>query len=335
MSLLIIFSFVTFLFYYFGCLDCSSSRTKLLFIICFVVCSFLLRGIIDPALNNDFYLYYNFQIFQKPTSFLSFIINEPYLYSVYSFFNIFSTDKGIVFSCLYWFNHIITTFFFAWLLKLKDVETWKKMLLFSIFYFFLAFVLLRNGPVYLLFALYFYFNFRSKKFNYVLITPFMHISAGLMIIVFFHKWKKYYLFFVITCILVPICFLILRPLLQDVSAFQRLLLKINDYYSQSDGTVGIMHWLFFIFISIFLFGGAILYKKQMLHPFLITSAVLYYITYFINPIVAFRFSPYVLFALLFIDFNELKNNKIHRVLNLLSVFLFPFYLFVLFHTHHL
>jgi hypothetical protein len=334
MSLLIVFSFLTFLFYYLSCFDSFNTRTNLLYIICFVICSFLLRGIIDPVLNNDYYLYYNFRIFQKPTSFLSFLINEPYLYSVYSFFNFFSTDKGLVFSCLYWFNHIITTFFFVWLLKCKDVEAWKKMLLFSIFYFFFAFVLLRNGPVYLLFALYFYYNFRGVKFNYVLITPFMHISAVLMLVVFFHKWKNYLWFFLIFCILFPICFLILKPLLQDVNAFQMVLLKINNY-SQSNNTVGIMHWLFFIFISILLMGGAMLYKKQMRHPFLITTAFFYYITFFINPIMAFRFSPYFLFAFLLMNFEDSRNQKLYRLLNRLSIFLFPVYLFVLYHTHHL
>lgn len=334
MNLLIIFSFVTFLFYYLACFEYSNTKKKLLFIICFVICSLVLRNVIDPVLNNDFYLYYNFKIFKKPTGFLSFLINEPYLYYVYAFFDFFSDDKGVVFSCLYWFNHIITTFFFVWMLKLKDVEVWKKMLLFSIFYFFFAFVLLRNGPVYLLFALYFYYVFRIIKFNYVLFAPFMHISAILMLIVYFHKLKNYYLYFFIICILLPICFLIFKPILQEVNAFQVVLLKANEY-SKLNNVAGIVDWLFFIFISFLMLAGAILYKKQIFHPFIITSAVFYYISYLINPVVAFRFSPYVLFSLLFMDFEELKNKKIFRLFNLLSIFLFPFYLFALYHTHHL
>lgn len=332
MSLLIISSFFTFLFYYLSCFDFSNSK-KLLCIICFVICSLFLRSILSPFVNNDFYLYYNFQIFQKPTNFLSLFINEPYLYSVYAFFSFFSDDKVIVFSCLYWYNHIITTIFFIWLLKVKDVETWKKMLLFSIFYFFFAFVLLRNGPVYLLFAMFFYYNFRNIKFNYVLVTPFMHISSIIMLIVYFHKWKNYYIYFFITCILFPICFLIFKPILQDINAFERIFLRINEYLKLYS-IPGIMDWLFFIFISGLLLTGGILYKKKIFHPFIITSAFLYYITYYINPIVAFRFSPYVLFALFFMNFEESKSIKIFRIFDLLSIFLFPIFLFVLYHTHN-
>lgn len=333
MSLLIIISFFTFLFYYLSCFDFSNSK-KLLCIVCFVVCSLFLRSILSPSLNNDFNLYYNFHIFQKPANFLSLFVNEPYLYCVYAFFSVFSDDKQIVFSCIYWYNHIIATIFFVWLLKVKDVEPWKKMLLFSIFYFFFAFVLLRNGPVYLLFGLYFYYNFRNIKFNYVLVAPFMHISSIVILIVFFHKWKNYYRYFFIICILLPICFLVFKPILQEVDAFQRILLKINEYLKLNN-IAGIMDWLFFTFISGLLITGAMLYKKQMLHPFIITSAVFYYISYYFNPVVAFRFSPYILFALLFMNFEDLKNRKIFKLLNLSSVLLFPVFLFILYHTHHL
>lgn len=333
MILLIIVSLLNFLFFYLACLYFTKSK-KRLFILCFVFCSLLLRGILNPVLNNDFYLYYNFNIFQKPTSFLSFFINEPYLYSIYLFFSIFSDDKLIIFSCIYWFNHIITTVFFVWLLNVKDVQGWKKMVLFSIFYFFISFVLLRNGPVYLLFALYFYYNFRNTKFNYVLVTPFMHISAIVMLIVYFHKWKNYYIYFFIICILLPIFFLISKPLLQEVDVFHRVIFKINQYLILYN-VPGILDWLFFAFVSTLLIGGILLYRMQIRHPFLITTAAFYYIAYIINPIVAFRFSPYFLFAILLMNFDDSKNKKVFRILNLLSIFIFPVYLFVLYHTHHI
>lgn len=331
--ILLIVAFLTFLFYYLACFDFTNSKKKLWFIICFIVSSFLLRAVIDPTLNNDFYLYFNFKIFHKPTDFLSYLVREPYLYLVYSFFDIFSDDKEVVFSCLYWFNYLITTIFFVWLVKRKDVEVWKKMLIFSFFYFFFAFVLLRNGPVYLLFALCFYYNFRDLKFNYVLLTPFMHISAIAVLIVYFHKWKNYYLFFVVFCILGPMGFIIFHPYLLKVDAFQTVALKI-DYFSSNNAEIGMMHWLFFAFISILFLLAAKLYRKQLLHPIIISSAFFYYVTYFINPIMAFRFSPYVLFALLFFNVDILKK-QIVRILNLLSVFLFVIFLFILYHTHHL
>lgn len=332
MSLVILSSLLTFMFFYLACYNYANSKKKLWLMICFVVCSFLLRIVIDPVLNNDFDLYYNFKIFHKPRSFFAFFLKEPYLYSVYAFFDIFSNDKGIIFSCLYWFNYIIITLFFVWLIKLKDIEVWKKILLFSVFYFFFAFTLLRNAPAYVLFAMYFYYSYRNLKFNYVLFTPFMHISSILMLIVYFHKWKNYYLFFVSICILGPVFFLAFKPYFESIDVFHYIFYKINTY-SKGNIAISYTHWLFFAFISIFILLGIILYKKRMLHPFVVTTAFFYYVSYFVSPIMAFRFTPYVLFALLFLNFDALKKQT-NRILNLSSVFLFVIYLFVLYHTHN-
>lgn len=332
MSLLILSSLLTFVFYYLACFEYTTSKKKLLLIICFLFCSFFLRAVIDPALNNDYDLYYNFKIFHKPRSFFTFFLKEPYLYSVYAFFDIFSNEKEIIFSCLYWFNYIITTLFFVWLIKLKDIEVWKKMLLFSVFYFFFAFTLLRNGPVYIFFAMYFYYSYRNLKFNYVLLTPFMHISSILILIVYLYKLKNYYLFLAIVCILGPIFLLLFKPYLDNIDIFHYVFYKMNTY-SKANAAIGYMHWSFLSFISILHLFGIILYKKRMLHPFLVTTALFYYVSYFINPIMAFRFTPYVLFALLFFNFDPLKK-QIVRVLNLSSVFLVVIYLFILYHTHN-
>lgn len=332
MSLLILSSLLTFVFYYLACFEYTTSKKKLLLIICFLVCSFFLRAVIDPALNNDFDLYYNFKIFHKPTGFFSYLLKEPYLYYVYSFFKLFFNDKATVFCCLYWFNSTLTTVFFIWLAQLKDIDVWKKMLIFSIFYFFFGFVLLRNNPVYLLFALYFYYSYRNLKFDYVLLTPLMHITSILMLIVYFHKWKRYYLFFIIVCILAPILLLTFKSYLQNIDAFNYLFLRIDGYF-KTNVTGGFMHWLFFAFISGFILLGIILYKKRIFHPFLVTTAFFYYISFFISPIMAFRFTPYVLFALLFLNYDVLKK-QINRILNLSSVFLFVIYLFILYHTHN-
>ena len=206
------------------------------------------------------------------------------------------------------------------------------LLIFSIFYFFFGFVLLRNAPAYLLFAVFFYYSYRNLKFDYVLLTPFMHMSSILILIVYFYKWKKYYLFFVTICILVPIFFLVSMPYLESIDFFRYVLWKINDY-TKANIVIGYMHWLFFAFITVLFLLGIILYKKRMLHPFLVTTAFFYYVCYFVNPIMAFRFTPYVLFALLFLNSDPLKK-QIVRILNFSSVFLCVIYLFILYHTHN-
>ncbi|GGF08239.1 hypothetical protein GCM10011518_16850 [Flavobacterium limi] len=122
------------------------------------------------------------------------------------------------------------------------------------------------------------------------------------------------------------------PYLENLDFFRYVLWKINDY-SKVNIVIGYTHWLFFAFITLLYLLGIILYKKRMLHPFLVTTAFFYYVSYFVNPIMAFRFTPYVLFALLFLNFDPLKK-QIVRILNLSSVFLCVIYLFILYHTHN-
>ena len=322
----------TFLSYYFACVFCKNTNKKLVFTGIFILCSFLVRVIINVNLNNDYSLYYNFDIFQKPTSLINFILNEPYLYSVYAFFTLFIDTKKEVFLALYWFNFIINSFFFIWLLFREDLEAWKKMLLFVLHYFLFGFVLLRNGPSYILFALYFYYAFREKRFNWVFITPFMHISSCLMLITYFHKWRYYFKVLLVAPIILFCFYFIAKPFLSSVAAFDSILYKIN-VYSQGMNEVGVLHILFFMFIFFLVVMGSVFYKNKMLHPILITTVMFYGITFFINPIVAHRFSPYVIFALLLFPFEKVRNEKLVVLINRLTILLLPLFVYSLFNAH--
>lgn len=332
--MILIFSalFITFLFYYFACLTCSNSKRNKLFILCFVVSSIALRLIMHVSLNNDYLLYYNFQIFHKPNSFFSFLFNEPYLYSIYSVYNFFLDSKENVFLGMYWFNWLISSAFFVWLIRRLDVEAWKKMILFVCYYFILTFVLLRNGPAYVLFALYFYYSFRNKKFNWILITPFMHISCCLLLVTFFYKSKYYFRVLVFVLLFVFLFYSFTSTFLLHVGTFESILNKIS-FYLKGISDISIMHKIFFMFISFLIITGFVFYKKKMLHPILITTIFIYIISYYINPIVAFRFSPYVIFALLLYPFNSIISKKKLRLINSLTIFLFPIFVFGMLKTH--
>lgn len=322
----------TFLSYYFACLASADRNKKIVYTSLFVVFSFALRVVVNVTLNNDYYLYYDFRIFHKPTGFLSFLVNEPYLYSVYAFFTLFFEAKKEVFLAMYWFNFLISTLFFIWLLYRKDVEMWKKMILFVFHYFIFSFVLLRNGPAYMLFAMYFYYAFRDKKFNWVLITPWMHISSCLLLVTYFHKLKNYFKVVLFAGLFTGVFFLLMKPHLASIDAFKSIVSKI-DIYSKGMPVVGFMHVLFFMFICSLIAAGFLFYKKKMLHPILITTMLFYGITFFINPIVAHRFSPYLIFALLLFPFEAFKNEKIVVLLNRLTVLLFLIFIYTL-HTAH-
>lgn len=305
---------------------------KIVFILCFISFSTLLRSFIDFNLNNDYFLYYKFEIFHKPTSFLSYLLNEPYLYSLYAFLTFFIENKEDIFKSLYWFNFLVSSAFFIWLLYREDLEVWKKMLLFTLYYFLFSFVLLRNAPVYILFAIYFYYTFRDKKFNYILLTPLMHVSSLLILTTYFYKSKKYTKVLLIAPIFIILLFIIAKPFLSTIPAFDSILSKI-EIYSAGMAVIGFIHILFFLFICLLVFLGFCYYKSQMLHPILLTLIFFYIVTFFINPIAAHRLSPYLLFALLLYPFKEIHNPKIVLIINRLTVTFFPIFLYSLINTH--
>ena len=334
MTVILLFTFLTFLFYYLGSFDSANTSYKRLFVICFVIASFVLRYVIDPQWNNDYDLYFNFKIFQEPKNILSIFIGEPYLYLEYACFNFFFNDKEIVFLSMYWFTFLISTFFFVWLLTRKDIEMWKKMFLFTCYYFFFAFVLLRNGPAYILFAYYLYYTFREKKFYWVVLTPLMHLSSWVLLITLFHKKKNYFAFCALLVFLTVISFFFLFPVLSEKDTFDKIVFKINAY-SSGMAVIGIMHKLYFLLITTLVLIGSLLYKKKMLHPIIVTTLVFYYLGFFINPVVGFRFSPFVFLALFLFNFDDFNNGKVVKILNYSSILLLPCFLYALFHTHHL
>ena len=323
---------LTFLTYYVACWTSLSSRNQKIAVTSFLIASIVLRMLVPTNLNNDFFYYYKFDIFHKPSSFLSYLINEPYLYSVYAFFSLFIEEKKDVFQAMYGFNFLIDTAFFVWLVLRKEVEMWKKMLLFTLHYFVFGYVVLRNGPSYMLFALFFYNAFRGQKFKWVWITPFLHISSCLMLVTYFHKWRHYFKALLFAPIILLLSFLVLKPFLASVREFDTILSKIS-IYSGGIPINGIMHLLFFLFIMVLIVLGFLLYKKKMVHPILVTTLFFYSSAFLISPIVAHRFTPYVLFALLLFPFEEIQYNKAIYFLNRLSVFLLPVFIYTLFNTH--
>ena len=323
---------LVFLMYYIACSATLSSRKQKIGIICFLIASVVLRTLVPTNLNNDYYYYYKFDIFHKPSSLLSYLINEPYLYSVYAFFSLFTEVKKDIFQAMYWFNFLIDTAFFIWLILRKDVEIWKKMLLFTLHYFVFGYVLLRNGPSYILFSLFFYYAFRDKKLNWVWITPLLHISSCLMLVTYFHKWRHYFKALLFALIIVFLSFLVLKPYLVSIHEFDRILSKIT-IYSEGIPFNSIMHMSFFVFIIVLTSLSFLLYGKKMLDPILVTTIFFYVCTFFISPIVAHRFSPYVLFAMLFFPFEEIDYSKMIGVLNRFSILLLPIFIYTLFNTH--
>ena len=335
MSLLILLAIFIFSFYYLACFNGLKLEYKIIFIGLFLIFAITLRLIIAPELNKDYYGYFDLHNFENPEDTTSFLVSEPYLYLIYKFFEFYVPEKKTIFVLIYWFNFFFTNFFFIWLTTRLDLNVWKKMMIFVFYYFFFGFVLLRNGPVYILFAYFFYYSFRNQKFNKILFTPFMHLSALSLIITLFHKNKYYLKFFLaILFLLLPVFLIYVIPLLNDLIAFQNSMNKV-DSYSQSSEVVSIFHILYFGFISLFLSITLVIYKKKAFHPILITVSLFYYISFFVNPVLGFRFSPYVIMAVLLFSFKDVKMSQWNKYLDLVSFLMLPYFIFTLIDTHYL
>lgn len=327
-------SILIFLFYFLASFNTSDARNRLVFIGFFVLCSFLLRFMISPELNKDYFGYFDLFDFTLPQNVLSAILGEPYLKILHVFFTLFTEDKSVVFLCIYWFNLAVANAFFIWIVTRKDIQMWKKIILFSFFYFLFAFVLIRNAPVYLLFAMYFYYSFRKVNFNWVLVTPFIHISSIAVLVTYFHKRKNYYTLFFIFSVIVTLLLVFLLPKVSNSFAVEMTMSKVSAYSAEMD-VVSVFHKVYFVFIFFVIITTAFVYKKQMLHPIIVTTIILYYISFAVNPIAGFRFAPYLLFSILLFNYTGTYHRQLTQIFNLTSFFMLPYFIYTLIDTHYL
>jgi hypothetical protein len=323
-----------FLFYFLASFNTLESKHRLVFTGFFLISTFILRILIGPELNKDYFGYYGLHDIKMPEDVMSFLFGEPYLKIVYVFFNLFTDDKTLIFLGIYWLNLLVANSFFVWILTRKDVQMWKKIVLFSFFYFLLAFVLIRNSPAYILFACYFYYSFRKIKFNAVLLTPFMHISSLAVLVTYFHKRKNYFLFFVALSIAVTLILLFILPNVSNSIAVKLSLSKIDAYAAEME-VVSVFHKIYFVFITCVVITTALIYKKEISHPLILTTILLYYISFILNPIAGFRFTPYLFFAILFYNYNGAYTKSLTRVLNIACFILLPYFIQTLIDTHYL
>lgn len=323
-----------FLFYFLASFNNLKAEHRFVFICLFVLSVFILRIVISPELNKDYDGYFGYHDSKIPENMISFLLGEPYLKIMYGFFDLFTDDKAIIFSGIYWFNLLFVTAFFVWLLTRNDIQMWKKNILFSFFYFLFAFVLIRNSGAYIMLALYFYYSYRKIKFNVVLMTPLIHLSSLPVLITYFHKQKNYYIYLISILIFAVLAFIFLFPIIASSLGTDRMLSKVSTYSAETE-TVGLFHKVYFVFVSFILIITALAYKKKMIHPFIITTMALYYIGFMINPVMGFRFVPYLLFAIFFFNYNGAYNSQLTRTLNVTSFLLFPYFLYTLIDTHNL
>jgi len=327
---------ILFFNYYFLCQNHIKIQNKYTYVIFFILFSVFLRTIIPTKINKDYAGYFELYNFDNPDNLVSLLISEPYLYGLYNFFQLFTSNKQIVIESIYWFNFFISLYFYIWLAFRKDVYPWKKIVIFVFYYFLTSYVVLRNAPVYFIYAYFFYYSFRYVKYKKIFLTPLMHLSSVPLLILLLYNSKRYFKYlFSALVIIIPILITIVLPIIESVNEIKTPLDKV-DVYAEGMVEVGIFHKAYFCFITGILIIGWLNIKEKIYHPLIITTFIIYYISFFINPVIGFRFSPYIILAILLNNFKSNFNIPgLTKFLNFIIIILLPYFIFTFIDTHFL
>ncbi|MDT9500129.1 EpsG family protein [Capnocytophaga canimorsus] len=310
----------------------QDKNNQFILLVFFILISLIMRVLVDVEINKDFFAYYNLYNFQKPENWWEYFLKEPYLYLLYSFFYNFYDEKIEVFQAMYFFNYAALTFFFTWLMTLRDVVMWKKVLIFTMYYFLFSYTLIRNGIPYAIFGYFIYQIYRNKSTKLIYLTPFMHISSSTLLLLIFHKHRKYMAYLLVVCISSLLIASVGSTILNRAE-FILIASKINDYgFSQKQ--TGIFHYIYFGFIVMLSIITWIFVKKRFWNPVITTTLLFYLIGFFINPVVGFRFSPYLIVGILFMNIDISKYKSLNGLLNIGSLILAGYFVFTLYDTHY-
>jgi len=164
----------------------------------------------------------------------------------------------------------------------------------------------------------------------------MHLSSAPFLLLLFYKSKNYFKYLFLALILfIPILFIVVLPIIDSIEELQQSLNKV-DAYTEGGSEVGVFHKIYFCFITLLFIFSWLNIKKKLFHPIIITTFIIYYISFFINPVIGFRFSPYIILVLLLNNFEGKYNfPALTKVLNLIIILLLPYFIFTFIDTHHL
>jgi hypothetical protein len=308
---MILISAFNFLFYFLATLS-KEKKYKIILVFLFIITTIVLRALVDNSQLPDYDSYFSVIGKIEPDFSLNIIFTEPYYFQLVNYLNkIYSAEASI--NIFYFINYLVTTIFFVWLLFVNDINSWKKVLLFSLFYYLFAYILLRNTLAYISVALLFY-KINSKfcfKLSYLAFLS--HLSS--LPALFFGSLKNKIGDFKLSFLM--IVYILLFSMIIKFEAFQ-IYEKFSTYNDSAEFGVSIFHKLYFsgfLVINLFLFfkERKIIYNYTYL-PLLIT----YLILQLSNGVMGYRFSIYlVIYLLMYVNYNG-KATWSTNVLNYFS-----------------
>ncbi|MGK0307860.1 MAG: hypothetical protein ACI8RP_000816 [Urechidicola sp.] len=320
---IIIFILIFFLFISYSRLSCGGHWFYFLFL------GVVLRVLIPIPLAMDYFVYNIGNIYDYNFYGIEDIIIEPVLKIVYNFFYLFFQDKTQTVHFLYWLNFATCTYLFYRISK-YHIPFFKKMLLFSFFYFLFTYVLLRNGIPYLLVFIFFYeLNNTEGKLKKLIVASFFHATAALIFLIkIIFEIKLWHLIVYGLAILVLLAILAFN----NVFVFDYIINKFRTYSEvRYDRSVFHVVWMFFIF-GIFLWSF-IENIAQSTTLFFITLMIVYIVFNYLNPVMGYRLSLYILLFYLTLPVKNPKIVKYVPDIDLVSFGLF-FLLYINYSSTH-
>lgn len=324
-----LFFTLIFFIYYFQSLS-SSFKVKIYFTFLFVVITFIFQLFHSRGFTPDYYTYLdNFSNYKKPIFNINFFISEPYYYAISNYLLKYFNKISIL-EIFYWSCYLLTTVFFCWLSYTRDIEVWKKALFFNIFYILFSLVLIRNTIAYLGAGLLFYHLSHEKLKKIYLLSFVAHLSAFPVVFTSLLKNRKSnYAIFLFAAIVVLSFYITINYLTLPFST------KIKDYLSSSTLYWTPFHIIYFFFI-LFISISFIYFYKHIFSNFTFILLIAFYLSFqYLNPIMGFRFSFYLIIYIL-LNSKFSFPSTLTKQLNLLSLISFPIGLFTtyLFYIKH-
>jgi hypothetical protein len=317
---MIFIGILSFIFYFLASFN-KKLRAKVFFTFLFLITSVFFRLLVTNDQLPDYDSYYSVIGKIDPEFTFKILFTEPYYFQLVNYlYKSFSAELSI--NVFYSINFLVTTFFFVWLLFIKDIPAWKKVLLFSLYYYVFTFILLRNTISYILIGYLFYW-INYKKVNKIsFFAMFSHLSSlpALFSSLFKNRRGDFKLIVLMGLYIFAFSFILKLEVLN-------LYEKFSVYQDSQNATFSIFHRMYFIFFIIinfilFLFKRHLFFNYTYL-PIFITYLILQYT----NPVMGYRFSIYLVLYLLFYNMGIKTGTNRSRQLNLLSfVFLFFFLL---------
>lgn len=321
-----------FISFYVGSISYKKKREKDVAIFIFIFISLFFRILIPFEENADYYPYaflrtYEFDI-SKP-------LNDPILKLVFNIYEvIFFGSRELAIKGLYWTNFIICNMFFIFLMRIKNLMLFKKVLFFVLYYFLFSYVLLRNGIGYILVALFYFYYlnscFLNKRIKYLWAAIFFHFSAipilvvNLLVNITFKQAILGLLFSIVITILIFIGLDINIDVVLD---------KLSKY-SNSNRQEGLFHKIWFYFMWILFLMSFLENTKLAKNRIGVLIFTIYLVAYSIQHVAGFRFSVYYIMYYLLINPNTKFYIKYKKVLNFSSLIFLAYFIFSFIDTHN-